>query len=129
MEYRMRAAKYLLALGIVPLLLVAEEKVDLSVVNRIKSEAFSDSKVMDTMFYLTDVYGPRLTNSPNFKAAGDWAVKRLAGLWAGNVKEEKWGPFGRGWANKYYEGAHGRAAVCVADRNSAGLERRERTAA
>ncbi len=87
----------------VPLLLLAEEKVDLSVVNRIKAEAFSDSKVMDTMFYLTDVYGPRLTNSPNYKAAGDWAVKRLQEYGLVNVKEEKWGPFGRGWANKYYE--------------------------
>ncbi len=87
----------------VPLLLLAEEKVDLSAVNRIKAEAFSDSKVMDTMFYLTDVYGPRLTNSPNYKAAGDWAVKRLQDYGLVNVKEEKWGPFGRGWANKYYE--------------------------
>ena len=41
----------------------AAEQVDLSVVNKIKAEAFSNSKVMDTMFYLTDVYGPRLTNN------------------------------------------------------------------
>ncbi|HEY3936541.1 MAG TPA: M20/M25/M40 family metallo-hydrolase [Bryobacteraceae bacterium] len=83
--------------------LFAQEKVDLSVVNRIKAEAFSDSKVMDTMFYLTDVYGPRLTNSPNFRAAGDWAVKRLQEYGLVNVHEEKWGPFGRGWDNEYYE--------------------------
>ncbi len=87
----------------VPLLLVAEEKVDLSIVNQIRTEAFSDSKVMDTMFYLTDVYGPRLTGSPNFKAAGDWAVKRLREYGLTNVKEEKWGPFGRGWQCKYFE--------------------------
>ncbi len=60
----------LAAIAAVPLLIFAEEKVDLSVVNRIKTEAFSDSKVMDTMFYLTDVYGPRLTNSPNFQSGG-----------------------------------------------------------
>src|SRR5581483_9490943 len=93
----------LAALAAVPLLLLAEEKVDLSVVNRIKAEAFNDSKVMDTMFYLTDVYGPRLTGSPNYKAAGDWAVKRLEEYGLTNVKEEKWGPFGRGWQNKYFE--------------------------
>lgn len=87
----------------VPLVLLAEEKVDLSVVNKIRSEAFSDSKVMDTMFYLTDVYGPRLTNSPNFKAAGDWAVKRLQEYGLVDVKEEKWGPFGRGWQSEYFE--------------------------
>jgi hypothetical protein len=93
----------LAALAVVPLLLLAEEKVDLAVVNRIKSEAFNDSKIMDTMFYLTDVYGPRLTGSPNYKAAGDWAVKRLQEFGLTNVKEEKWGPFGRGWQSKYFE--------------------------
>ncbi len=87
----------------VPLLLLAEEKVDLAAINKIKSEAFNDSKVMDTMFYLTDVYGPRLTGSPNYKAAGDWAVKRLQEYGLVNVKEEKWGPFGRGWQCKYFE--------------------------
>lgn len=90
--------------ALIPLLLFAEEKVDLSVLNRIKTEAFSKSKAMDTMFYLTDVYGPRLTNSPNFKAAGDWAVGRLKEYGLTNVREEKWGPFGRGWQCKYYEG-------------------------
>jgi carboxypeptidase Q len=86
----------------VPLLVLAEENVDLTVINRIKSEAFENSKVMDHLFYLTDVHGPRLTGSPNFQAAADWAVKRLTeyGLTA---KEEKWGPFGRGWASKHFE--------------------------
>lgn len=89
--------------AVLPLLLSAEEKVDLAVVNRIRAEAFSHSQVMDTMFYLTDVYGPRLTGSPNFKAAGDWAVKRLESYGLVKAKEEKWGPFGRGWQSKYFE--------------------------
>ena len=50
---------------------------DLAVIHRIKAEAFENSKVMDHEFYLADVYGPRLTNSPGYKAAGDWVVKRL----------------------------------------------------
>ena len=54
---------------------VAEEKVDLAAINRIKTEAFDHSKVMDHAFYLTDVYGPRLTGSPGLKAAAGWAVK------------------------------------------------------
>ena len=29
------------------------------------------------MFWLTDRYGPRLTGSPEFEEAGDWAVKQL----------------------------------------------------
>src|SRR5579883_1297311 len=82
-------------------LLAAEgpEKVDLGVLHRIKMEAFgSNSKVMDTAFYLTDVHGPRLTGSPQAKAAGEWAVKRLQEWGLSNVKMEAWGPFGRGWS-------------------------------
>ena len=81
-----------------------QERVDLSVVHQIKDEAFQNTKVMDTMFQLTDVYGPRLTNSPQFRAAGDWAVKQLKEFGLDNVKLEKWGPFGRGWAYTSYSG-------------------------
>lgn len=78
---------------------IAEEKVDLSIVNRIRDEAFgSNSKVMDTAFYLTDVYGPRLTGSPNAKAAGEWAVKKMTEWGLVNARLEEWGPFGRGWS-------------------------------
>jgi hypothetical protein len=91
------------ALVLVPILLLAEEKVDLSIVNRIKSEAFENSKVMDTMFYLTDVHGPRLAGSPGYKEAGDWVVSRLNEYGLTNTREEKWGPFGKGWACKHYE--------------------------
>jgi hypothetical protein len=77
----------------------AQEKVDLSVINRIKAEAFQNSKVMETSFYFTDVYGPRLTGSPGLKAAADWAVKRMTEWGLQNAKLEPWGPFGRGWAN------------------------------
>jgi carboxypeptidase Q len=48
----------------------SQEKVDLSVVQKIRHEAFGEnSKVMDSAFYMTDVSGPRLTGSPNAKAA------------------------------------------------------------
>ncbi|HLJ49802.1 MAG TPA: M28 family peptidase [Bryobacteraceae bacterium] len=102
---RTRYARLTLAAAAVavPLLLLGAEAVDLSIVNQIKSEAFERSKVMDHMFYLTDVHGPRLTGSPNYKAAGDWAVSRLKEYGLVNVKEEKWGPFGRGWSNKHFE--------------------------
>src|SRR2546422_1936877 len=58
---------------------VAEEPVDLKVVHRVKEEAFRNSEVMDHLFYLTDVNGPRLTGSPEWRAAADWAVARLKG--------------------------------------------------
>jgi hypothetical protein len=78
---------------------VTEEKVDLSVVQKIRHEAFGqNSKVMDSAFYMTDVYGPRLTGSPNAKAAGEWAVKKFQEWGLANAKMETWGPFGRGWS-------------------------------
>jgi carboxypeptidase Q len=58
----------------------AEEQVDLDAVHRIKAEAFEHSEVMEHLFYLSDVYGPRLTNSSGFFAAADWVVRRL-GEW------------------------------------------------
>ncbi|HTQ54532.1 MAG TPA: M20/M25/M40 family metallo-hydrolase [Bryobacteraceae bacterium] len=78
-------------------LLLAQEKVDLYTINRIKAEEFQDSKVMENAFYLTDVYGPRLTGSPGLKAAGEWAVRQMTEWGLANPNMEKWGPFGRGW--------------------------------
>ena len=88
---------------LLPLLLAccavwAEERADLAAVNRIKAEAFQRSKVMDHAFYLTDVYGPRLTGSPGLKAAAEWAAKQFTGWGLANTNLEKWGPFGRGWS-------------------------------
>jgi hypothetical protein len=74
------------------------DSADLTLVGRIKAEAFANSQVMDTLSYLTDVYGPRLTASPGFSVAANWAMKRLETYGIEGVTEEKWGPFGRSWA-------------------------------
>jgi carboxypeptidase Q len=76
----------------------AQERVDLGVVDRIKSEAFDRSKVMDHLYYMTEAYGPRLTGSPEFEQAAKWTVDRLRGYGLQNVHLEKWGPFGRSWS-------------------------------
>ena len=82
------------------------EKVDLDAVYRIKDEGLAPqrSKVMDIESYLTDVYGPRLTGSPNIKEAADWAMKSLTEWGLVNVHLEKW-PFGRGWQNQRFVAA------------------------
>jgi len=85
-----------LALAIVSSPLVAQEAVDLDAVHRIRDEALQNSKVMEHLFYLTDVSGSRLTNSPGFFNAADWVVKQL-GEWGISARQEKWGPYGRGW--------------------------------
>jgi len=89
------------AVLMVPVL--AQERVDLSAIHRIKDEAFQNSKVMDHMFYLTDVNGPRVTNSPGYFGAADWVVKQL-NEWGITAKQEKW-PFGRGWQYTKFYGA------------------------
>jgi carboxypeptidase Q len=76
------------------------DRTDLATVGRIKTEAFDNSRLMETLGYLTDVYGPRLTASPEFREAADWAVKRLESYGVQNVRLEKWGPFGRSWSLK-----------------------------
>lgn len=77
---------------------VAADSVDLTVVHQIKSEAFDHSEVMATLENLSDRYGPRLTASPEFKEASDWALKRLEQYGLENAHTEKWGPFGRSWS-------------------------------
>ena len=42
-------------------ILVAQDTVDLEAVHRIRQEAFKKSKVMDHLFYLVEVNGPRIT--------------------------------------------------------------------
>jgi len=41
---------------------------------QIRKEGMENSKIMHTMHYLADVYGPRLTGSPNHVNAAKWAV-------------------------------------------------------
>lgn len=79
------------------------ENVDLSVVHRIKEEAFQNGKVMEHMFYLTDLNGPRLSGSPGYKSAADWAVGRLKEWGLANAGLETWGKFGRSWSLQKFE--------------------------
>src|SRR5580765_380899 len=79
----------------------AGEKVDLDAVYRIKEEGLQRSKVMEITSYLTDVYGPRLTGSPNIKEAADWTQKTLQEWGLANIHLEAF-PFGRGWQNQRF---------------------------
>jgi len=75
-----------------------KEPVDEEVMARIREEGFKRSQVMETLSYLTDVYGPRLTGSPRIRAAADWTTGKLNEWELTNVHLEPWGPFGRGWS-------------------------------
>lgn len=81
----------------------SQEKVNLDIVQKIRKEGLENSKVMDIVFQITDVAGPRLSNSPGLKRAQDWAVKQFTEWGLKNVHLESWGKFGKGWQiDKYY---------------------------
>ena len=66
-------------------------------IERIKDEGMNRSQVMETLSYLSDVIGPRLTASPNMKRSNEWTREKLASWGLQNAHLEAWGPFGRGW--------------------------------
>jgi hypothetical protein len=77
--------------------LVADEKLDWGTIGRIRDEGFRRSKVMETAAQLTDVHGPRLTASPQYRKAADWARQQLETWGLQNAHLEAF-PFGRGWS-------------------------------
>jgi carboxypeptidase Q len=82
--------------------LLTQDAVDLTTIDRIKTEAFARSEVMEHLRNLTDVHGPRLTGSPMYEEAAKWAVDRLTSYGLANVHIERWGPFGRAWSADEY---------------------------
>ncbi len=79
------------------------EKVDTAMVSRIKKEGFDNSKVMEILSMLTDVHGPRLTNSPGYKRAADYAKQTLESWGVQNVQFDIWSEeFGKGWELKKF---------------------------
>jgi carboxypeptidase Q len=112
----------MLLVSSIPLLMAAQqisEKIDLNVIHKIKmaelggggrggggrgGEGRGGSQVMNIMYNLTDRYGPRLVNSPQFKRAGEWAVKQLSDWGMTNAHLEKWSTAGgRGGAIPSWE--------------------------
>jgi carboxypeptidase Q len=74
----------------------AQEAVDQAVIARIKTEAFQHSQVLETATMLSDVFGPRLAGSPEYRAAATWARDRMAG-WGLVAALEPWGRRRPGW--------------------------------
>src|SRR5829696_660791 len=86
------------------------EKIDAEINAKIRAEAENNSQIMRTMHYLTDVYGPRLTGSPNFTAAADWSVTQMTEWGFKNSHLEEWdfvnsqGKPYPGWLNERFSG-------------------------
>jgi hypothetical protein len=111
------------SLLVVPLFIAAQpptEHIDLNVIHKIKMAELGGggrggggggrggapavAPIMNTMYYLTDRFGPRLVNSPQFKRAGEWAVSQLKEWGMTNPHLEKWSTAGgRGGAIPSWE--------------------------
>src|SRR5829696_7706388 len=100
----MRLVRFVLTCGIVvgaALPFSAQAKLDPAINDRIRQEETQSSEVMKTLHYLADVYGPRVTGSPNHKAAAEWAVKTMTGWGMRNGKLEPWDFGAPGWTNEH----------------------------
>src|SRR5450759_4509978 len=90
-----QAAAMLTAFFLIPASFAQEtggDKVDLDALDQIKAEALQHSQVMENLFWMSEVYGPRVTNSRNHKLAAEWAMKQMQEWGLRNVHLEKW-PF------------------------------------
>ena len=80
--------------------ILAQSRSDKDLLERIRKEEASNSQIMKTEHMLTDVYGPRLTGSPNHKHAAEWALKQMTAWGLSNAHLEPW-DFGHvGWLNE-----------------------------
>ncbi len=75
----------------------AQETIDAEMMAKIRDEGLNRSQLPQTLSYLTEVIGPRLTGSPGLLRANDWTKSKLTEWGLVNAKLEPWGPFGRGW--------------------------------
>ncbi len=76
---------------------VSEPSVDIEIVDRIIEEGIERSNVMEFASWLTDVYGPRLSNSPQMRNANEYTKRVFEDLGLENAHLHQWGPFGKGW--------------------------------
>jgi len=97
----MKSTRIIIALCllfILPTLAFAQsENVDMKVLDQIRKEGMDNSKVMDIAFHLTEVSGPRLTGSPGFMRAANYAKDQLTQWGLSNAMLDPWGEFGKGW--------------------------------
>lgn len=91
----MRTLAALAAAALIACPLAAQEA-DRVQTARIVDEGTTGSEVMRIAQYLTDVIGPRLTNSPGMRRAEDWTAAKFREWGLTNIHKESF-DFGRGW--------------------------------
>lgn len=89
-------------LGLLASSLFGQEKFDRQIISRIKEEGFQYSKVMETLSWLSDVYGPRFTGTPAYREAAEWARQEMKKWGLQNITLEPIDMKVRGWAAKSF---------------------------
>jgi hypothetical protein len=80
----------------IPLRLIADERIDAAAVAAIIAEAQESSEAAELFYELTDRLGPRLSGSPAYDRAARWAVERFRTWGLAAARLEPFA-FGRGW--------------------------------
>jgi len=94
----------ILVVAVAPLTLgqMMTEKLDTAAMSVIKNEGMNNSQVMEILSYLTDVYGPRLTWSPEYREAAEWTSGKLKEWGLENIHYTNFEPSGKGWTLKKF---------------------------
>lgn len=76
--------------------------VDLEMLARIREEGLQRSQLANTLSYMTDVLGARLTNSSDMKRAQLWALDEMTRIGLVNTVREPFMDYGVSWDNEYF---------------------------
>jgi carboxypeptidase Q len=94
--YLLAAIVFWSSLFTAPITARAQEPIDRELIAKIRDEGLNRSQAQETFSHFTEVIGPRLTGSPAYKAAAEWARDKLKEWGLQQPRLEAW-EFGRGW--------------------------------
>jgi hypothetical protein len=83
------------------------QQVDTGTINRIADAGLKHGEVMETVEYLSDQIGGRMTNSPAMRKAEKWTMDKFKAWGLSDVRKEGF-EFGRGW---WIESSHVRVVA------------------
>ena len=75
--------------------------VDLETIGEIREEGLQRSQLPNTLSYMTDVLGARLTNSGDMERAQRWVVAEMERMGLTSVAREPFMEYGVSWDNEY----------------------------
>ena len=76
--------------------------VDSKVIAMIREEGFQRSEIENTLSYMTDVIGARLTNSDAMVEAQNWVISEMKKMGLKNTARESFMDYGVSWDNEYF---------------------------